>query len=349
MKQIIFTLLIFSTLYLSGQEVTNRQFQLITKRTADWCPKCGEYGWELFKNLEKNLKEENALIWAIHYSGNLKNDATIAVDEIFGGFGQPIFWLDDADLLVDVDNYKEIQTFVEDLVMSPLFSEAYIGVSLNLEQNSDNTYNIKAGVKSFIDLQANEYNLGIYLINDSLVAYQQSVGFDAVHSGVLTKSLIPEMLGKNVFKAPIANGRLENLEWKNVDLGLSPTENAANYRIAAILWSKDAEGATRFFNADVKNVSEAMVTSTYDVSLIDEVKLTLNGAQNQLFLESGDDVSNIIKTNLVNINGQSIAHLMGNKQGFSANVDILETLTPGVYYLQLQGLRGSKTYSFLAK
>ena len=92
-----------------------------------------------------------------------------------------------------------------------------------------------------------------------------------------------------------------------------------------------------------------MVTSTYDVSLIDEVKLTLNGAQNQLFLESGDDVSNIIKTNLVNINGQSIAHQMGNKQGFSANVDILETLTPGVYYLQLQGLRGSKTYSFLAK
>lgn len=342
-------ILLLFTMTISAQEVTTKQLHLITKRTADWCPKCGDYGWTLFKNLEKKLDKSKALVWAIHHSGSLINSTSAALDDsIFGGFGQPIFWLDDADLLVDADNYVEAEQLVLDVVNSGLFGDGYIGVGMNIESNQDNTINIATAVKTFENIAGNSYRLGIYLVNDSLVSFQQNIGLDAVHSGVVTKSLIPEKLGQFVFSAPIAKDAEVKMRWENIDLGLPGNVDRNNYRIAALLWAKDSGGTTRFFNGNVVNVGSALGTSNQDISKIDEITVFLNQNQDLLFIKSDDDVNEIIQTNIYNSVGLAVKHVFNRQGNANATIEFPDALSPGVYYFKASSAKGEKAYSFLA-
>lgn len=344
----LLTLLLF-TILVSAQEVTTKQLHLITKRTADWCPKCGDYGWTLFKNLEQKLAKDKALVWALHHSGNLTTPTSTALDDsIFGGFGQPIFWLDDADLMVDADNIKDVEQLVLDVVNSGLFGDAYIGVGMEMGRNNDNTINVSAAVKTFERIEGNAYKLGLYLVNDSLVAFQQNVGLDAVHTGVITKSLISEPLGASVFTAPIEKNTEAKFTWENIVLDLPENADQTKFRVAAILWATDSGGTTRFFNGKVLNLASAIGTSNKDISLIDEIKVHLNADRDRLIIESGDDINEIVRTGIFNAVGMSVKHIL-NKQGSrNGSIDFMESLTPGIYYFKVTGKKGEITYPFAA-
>ena len=100
MKKVLLSLvLIHFSILLMGQDITIPESQktLITKKTADWCPFCGQWGWGLFKGMLTD-NEEDALVIATHYSGDLKNDDAEAISDNFGGFYQPIFFVNGKDI-----------------------------------------------------------------------------------------------------------------------------------------------------------------------------------------------------------------------------------------------------------
>jgi hypothetical protein len=73
MKRLIFTLFFFSavlSVHTQNIEVPATQKSLITKRTADWCPLCGGWGWPFFRQLILDNSNKAVLI-AAHYSGAL--------------------------------------------------------------------------------------------------------------------------------------------------------------------------------------------------------------------------------------------------------------------------------------
>ena len=48
--------LIFCALNQStGQEVSSKNWTLVHERTADWCPFCGTYGWEMKTRIFEKL------------------------------------------------------------------------------------------------------------------------------------------------------------------------------------------------------------------------------------------------------------------------------------------------------
>ena len=73
MTQKLFTLFVLLGLVvqLSAQEIEVEPIQLtlITKRTADWCPPCGAWGWNAFEGiLEDN--GNRAISLTLHYSSS---------------------------------------------------------------------------------------------------------------------------------------------------------------------------------------------------------------------------------------------------------------------------------------
>ena len=72
MNKNTFTLLIACLFAMQAiaQQVAQVQRSIVTKRTADWCPNCGTYGWTYFKDaIEQN--GDKAVFIAAHYSGGL--------------------------------------------------------------------------------------------------------------------------------------------------------------------------------------------------------------------------------------------------------------------------------------
>ena len=180
------------------------------------------------------------------------------------------------------------------------------------------------------------------------VSFQQNVGLDAVHTGVITKSLIPEILGKSVFTAPIPKDEEVKFRWDNIDLALPENADWTKFRIAAILWATDSQGVTRFFNGRVLNASSALGTSNQDLSEIDEIKVYLNSNRDKLYVESNDDIHAIKQTYVFNSVGASINHRMNTNGQKNSFLDFSRPLSSGVYYLKVVSLHGEKTYSFVA-
>lgn len=70
MKRIIpCFLFLLAAFGIGAQNVTDIQTTLITKRTADWCPYCGSYGWQFTTQLKPKLEGKDAIMWNVHHSG----------------------------------------------------------------------------------------------------------------------------------------------------------------------------------------------------------------------------------------------------------------------------------------
>jgi len=138
MKQ-FFTLLIVLSISIVGYGQSFKNTPLISKRTADWCPNCGNWGWSFKKAMLEEISTEEATILALHHSGGLANPTSIAITEAVGGSGQPRFYLNNQDMGASSGNWndklEEVKTDVANMNMEiPDFGidlHGYKGASAN--------------------------------------------------------------------------------------------------------------------------------------------------------------------------------------------------------------------------
>jgi flagellar hook assembly protein FlgD len=347
-KLLLLACLITGTLSMNAQEISEDQWSLVTKKTADWCTFCGQWGWTFKKNIIADQANKPTVVWSSHFSGGLKTPTSEAIINNFPqSGGQPVFFINNDNMNVFSSNIaakrEEFNSVLETLASLPAFA----GVGSTAVFDGTKITNT-AKVKFFVDLEADsgggEYWLASYLVDDVLIAFQQSQGNNAEHQNVLLHSFN----GNNYFGENIVNGSVTANQEFTVEgeLDFSGDTNipdyADGYSVVTILWSRVGDNLTPF-NLNQQSISAS--TSTNDVlENISIAAFHLGTGQVELNVTSDKTMSDVT-INLFDINGRIIST--------KSNVSILEgdnqvildaqNLTLGTYIVNIQSELGNKS------
>lgn len=339
-KLLYILLLLFTSNHLFSQEVSTKQITLVTKVTADWCSKCGTYGWEFTKQLNAKTANLDVISWNAHSSGGLATPTSIEISKNLGGAGQPLFFLDtdQLDLEVTSSNITDKVNEVLDVIDLNTFFGALIGVGGEANLTNGNKINVKGKIKFFDEADAGEYYLAFYTVKKNLVAYQQNVGNNAIHHSILDKSLTSSPWGTKIAAAPIAKNMefTASAELNNLVLHNGKLEDT---KIFAILWNKKSDGKYGYVNGTQINIQDQI--SSVNQADINSLDATARYQNEQIIISSKYDLS-LSSIHLYDIKGNNIPVSMNNVKDQQINIDA-RSLADGIYLIKLSNDKTSKT------
>ncbi len=336
MKKIILplSLLVFASFNSFAQTISEKQFFLISKITADWCPKCGDYGWSIFKDLEKEYTNKDVLVLAIHKSSSgIKTKSSEKIAETFGGFGQPLFFINDAEKEgVNSDNWKtKLAELKDDVNLLSLGAAPFLGVNSIVQLQANGKYKIIVKAKAFDNINVGEYYAGVYLINDNLIAPQSSQSSMAKHTGVLRENLLGEenTFGVKMLTTPLVKGKEATFEKSDVEIKIG-SQSAKDFRIATILWNK--RGDKFVFNNAAVVPLQTLLSS--DKEIAEESSLMVRYDAGQKIIEVKDSQYPITALTLFNQQGQVVSiKTMANNE-FEGKISLTNHIQ-GMYFLRV--------------
>lgn len=334
---LILTALLFVVL-VKAQEINNEQWTVITKRTATWCTFCGQYGWDMFEGLQEEFTEEDdVLLIAAHYSGDLQNDAATDIVANFGGSGQPTFFLNNDNMFVTSGNVNaKIQEARQTVDLLNSF-DPFAGIGIEATDNGNMNIEVNAAVEFMTDLSGDFY-LGLYEINNNIIANQASQGLNTLHKKVLTRQIIEGegSFGKLISSGDVGMGDKIMVE-ANFDLIDEATEDL---EVAAILWNKVGNDYL-VFNAYVTDI--AMVSGTDEVSFLSSIN-TYQVDDNLILNFNSDKKDNNASISIVGIDGQNM--LIENliiAEGSNQKLISTNGWSSGVYAISIRTDQGITT------
>ena len=304
----LFTPLLLAFLFtvtLSAQVVTDKQVTLITKITADWCPYCGTYGWQFTNQLKTAAQGKDGILWNVHHSGGLETPTSNALANNFGGFGQPIIYVntDEEDLNLNSGNVAE----TVDLAIASIDLWSSLGAIVGMGTEAklrDNDLTVDSKIQFYDTAEDGEFYIGLYIVQKNRVANQTSVGPNAVHHSILTNSILP-----NPFGEKIAEGNIEKNEEFSISANLDNlvlhNGKLEDTKVVSILWNKIGERYI-FNNAREVNIVLDNTSSTVDSknSKLDFTTLSANG---EVEIKFNKTVNDKIDIQLYNVAGQKVA------------------------------------------
>lgn len=252
--------------FLSAQVINKNQWTLFTKTSADWCPNCGTWGWNMQKQLVEKFENKNTITWAAHVSGGLQNTAASEIAANLGVNYHPIFFEGQTNMNASSNNVAEKILDAESIVEINALFEPLAGVGVEATINDDRTLEVKANVEFLANVEGGNYFLALYLVEDKLVHKQQNVGPNAVHRYVLRRSLLPTTFGNALITGAVNKGQTFETEVSVENV----TGVKENLKVAAIIWNRTTDGKYKFFNAN--QVDVAITSSSEDISEAFDVK-----------------------------------------------------------------------------
>ncbi len=198
---------------------------LVFKKTATWCPYCGDWGATYASNLSSTYSD----CQVIELHGDMEMETTVgdAIMDALPSAGWPHFYLGSEDL---ANNYSTISNSV-----STELAEA-VEVSMAMEKStSGSTINVRVQ-SQWLGSTSGEYFLAIYVLEDGIVATQQIDGAAADPNFVHDHVLRGEASGAAFGKAITINGE-GYLEEFDIPLGGSMVP--ANCYPVAVMWKKN--------------------------------------------------------------------------------------------------------------
>lgn len=333
MKQ-IFTLFVVLSLTVVGYGQSFQNTPLISKRTADWCPFCGNWGWEFKLAILEEISAEDATIVALHHSGGLANPTSMAITEALGGSGQPRFTLNNTDIGASSGNWNDklidLKTDVEAMNMEiPAFGielHAYLGASAN-EIVTEINLHVNQSVEG-------EYYLGTYLITNNLVHNQAGgAGANAEHKKILLDEFSGEPFGRLIGNGPILEGV------SNFDI-TTTFENLpdAQTDVAIIIWQKDGEEYGVINTAVIEGVE--LLSANEDFNWVSEASATYFDNQINLALQS-EKIIGQYQVKVLDMNGRLVADSQGSTIENQLNLNLdAASLTSGNYFINLLSSNG---------
>jgi hypothetical protein len=232
-----------------AQQVDNKSWTLVHEKTADWCPFCGGWGWQMKNEIFDEFSDDNVIFMAVHHSGGLTNNTAAELSQNFGGAGQPIFFMDGVDLGVNSGNINEkideIELVVEFKNNLPAF--AGVGINANLSQDAD-ILTVDAKVEFFSDVEGGDYYLGLYLLEDIMNTQAGRTGLQ-LHKNVLRRSLLNTTFGNALQKGAVSKGTVFNVSASIPNI----TSDRNKLKVLGVIWNK-VNNKYLFFNAKQVNV-----------------------------------------------------------------------------------------------
>ncbi len=332
-----------------GQIITDKQFLLISKITADWCPKCGDYGWSMFKDLEKTYAGKDVLVLAVHKnSSDIKTKTSEALAESFGGFGQPLYFINDAEKEgINFDNWKtKLDEIKDDISILSLSNTAFLGANTIVQQTANGKYKILVKARSFENINVGDYYVGVYLINDNLIARQASQSAEAKHTGVIRENLLGEdnAFGIKLLSSPLKKGDEAVFEKDDVEINLN-NQNAKDFRIVTILWNKRSDKYV-FNNAAVATLSE-LISSNERIDHNSSLSISYDIHKKVIEVhDTKNPITDYKYLNIYNQNGQAVGANVFDIQDNRLKISLTDHAS-GIYYIRLACTEMSYTKSVL--
>ena len=240
-------------LALNAQDFKTKQTTLVIKKTADWCPFCGLYGWDYFKDLYDEVKnDDNAILISMHFSGGLQNNAALQISNNYNAPGQPVIIVDNKDILLNSDNIKAKLTETKKAIQNNSGRNAAIALDLDVIKSNATkfTFNLKA--KAAQDLTGVETYAGFYKVQNNVIHNQASRSPTASHINVMQGSIHTG----SVWGLPLFTGNISKGSEKTISVELESFVTSMDTKILAIVWIKGPDGRYSYLNGQMINSTE---------------------------------------------------------------------------------------------
>lgn len=240
-----------------GLTVEKKNIALLADFSEDWCAPCGAYGSPAF---DSALSQEGLLLTGLKiYSSSNTNglNSTLASDwgDDFNVNTIPTLYLNSIKLSV-TSNIGTTYTGILQKANQFQSDSVLAGIALEKKQINDSTMQVKTRVQFFKpDSSAANYSLGVFLLEDSVIAGQSvsnasGVGSytdpDFVHRNVLRSGNTADYLGTTVNNgAPVVVDQVFN---KTFNLSIDSTWNTSRLKVIAVLW-KRGSGTPKVVNS----------------------------------------------------------------------------------------------------
>ena len=332
MKQ-IFTLLLLSTFAftINAQSFTNKP--LISKRTADWCPNCGNWGWSFKLAMLEEISSDQANIVALHHSGELKNDVASALVTNFAGAGQPRFYLNNTDIGASSSNWMDkLETLKADIATA---NAEIPSVGIDVYAYPGNTNEIVSKINLHINQALDgEYYVGAYLIVNDLDHPQAGSVTDDVHQRILLDAFTDDAFGTLIGNGPILEGVMNfDITKTFSDVPELPTD------VLVVVWKKEMDAYIVETTGIVENVQD-LTSSNDDIDWFASANAFYAADQIILNLESINEIGDY-QIRLVTSNGQEIYSNKARANSTNLNSTISTSDLPnGNYFLNVLTNKG---------
>lgn len=283
-----------------AQEISNEQWTIMTKTSATWCTNCGSWGWDLFEGIIEDNEDKNVILWSSHNSGNLENEASVDINNGWGSFGQPQFYVNSDRIAAGSNTTESAKAEINGYIDALLGFGALAGVGVDATYDGT-TLNVTGKAEFFTGLGDGNYHLAIYLLKDHVIANQASIGSDADHRYVLSDKLTESAFGDQIVEGAVESGAIYTIdaskEIANVDL--------ENDEIVVILWNLRVDGVYAFFNANRNTIAEAGTSATVNIAGISDITTRQNDSEVILDITTEQNLGNV-QSRLLNVSGQVI-------------------------------------------
>lgn len=333
MKKYFFSslILLIALAQINAQEISTVQNSLVVKKTATWCPKCGDWGWSIFADMVDELQDDNVVFLAAHYSGQLETDAGKAITSNFGVSGQPNYYFNGVDQDVRSTNTSDKGVSIRDQIKDHSSNEANIGIGIEATIDSAKI-DASVSIQFLKDLEG-EFYLSLYIVEDPLSFYQagHSDGNDTSHKKILRTHMTDDALADLVVEGPVSSNEMFQLD---LSKNLEDDWLKDNLSLTAIVWKKvgdklEYENASNVefsltspvvdHTSPIKGISSTFVDDNLRVF----ISSTENGTFTFRLIEAGSGKKILTKQSEIRA-GANEFNIFSNK------------ITPGVYILNIE-------------
>jgi len=323
----VFITLLFTTVTTFAQRVPPNK-PVIFKATSTECNVCGLRAWDELKDAI-DLYEKDAVIMAVHpleESQLHTATSTALMENAPQFFGTPSFFVNNHSL--------PFQWFQEARLMIETFQErevvAHPFIDYVIEGNE-----LKVQVKTQFFKRTNRpHYVGVYVLEDELVAYQSSRGPEELHS-----KIVRTHLGEHTFGTLLTEDIIEvNQEFNtNYTLALNPEWLTENLELAVIIWEKrgntyEVINSNTAFEPTALSTSINVLTAN-KVDLSVQPTILSNSATIQLELPVALDALNL---RVINSLGQQVKNIFSGDLTKGTHTFLLNRSdygTGGLYFL----------------
>jgi hypothetical protein len=275
------------------------------KRTADWCPKCGDFGWDIFKGIEKEYKDQPVLVLAVHSSGNLRTPTSLAITENYGGFGQPIFYVNGIEAFWPTNVTQDGIDTIKSMINKGISSQGnLLSMGTSIVRTGELSYKLEASIKLNASVADSKYYIAHYLVNDHKEAYQENQGASAIHTGYLSSSLTGSPFGDLIINGNLERDKIisQTLESVSIDV---PANEFINHRIVTIIWKVNAKGKFDFVEARSLALGDIKVGVIEDD--VSEINMKSYVQHGRIVVESNKRLYDTRAIHVVNTLGQILS------------------------------------------
>ncbi len=340
----------FSLLAFVGytQDAPETQSTLITKISATWCPPCGGWGWDMFHDLIED-NEEKATLIAVHHSGNLLTPTSGALAENFMITGQPQFFMGNVNQGIfssnSVTKRAEIQQAVDEAAgQAPIVNT---GISASYTDDTQEI-NVNTRTEFFQNADANYY-LGLYIVNDGYVGFQQSQGANAEHEKVLVTSFTTSHFGDPLTSGVVTDGTIIEGMYS---IAIDPEWEVEKLEVISIIWS-EVNGVYTYVNSNITNDIGLAVSSNFLQEAVSDFTIEptiMNSGESTINFELFDQ--DYYTINIMDQTGKLVKSVFQGELSAGTHrfaVKRSDLGAAGIYYVTVDAAAGKSTRELIVK